>query len=272
MPLQRSKSRAAPKAPSKVGPSARPNSLEEFSEMVGGWGFGASGGLNAGWGDAVRQPYTLAWNSPATLLTLDWVVLSEAYKGQGIVQTIIDQPVEDAMRGGFEIVTDELDADQIAALMDRMGAHTEAEEQNDLPVGAMKGSLAISGVDLGESDIQSVKDAAKWARLYGGAGLIINTNQDFRTELDAEAITEDSPLQFIAADRWEMLLTLLQLYDPKNECPYTYYGLPLNRTRVVRVMGIRAPAFIRRQLQGWGLSELERCLSALNQYDRMESR
>ena len=250
--------------------SARVNSLEEFNEMFG-LGFGANGGLNVGWGDAVRQPGTLAWNSPATLLTLDWVVLSEAYKGQGIIQTVIDQPVEDALRGGFEIITDELDPVEVKDLMQRMGAMTAAEESANLPTGAMKGSLAISGVDMGESDLQSVKDAAKWARLFGGAGLIVNTDQDFKLPLNAEAITEKSPLQFIAADRWEMLLTLLQLYDTKQPCPYTYYGHPLNRSRVIRVMGIRAPAFVRRQLQGWGLSELERCLSALNQYDRMES-
>ncbi len=99
----------------------------------------------------------------------------------------------------------------------------------------------------------------------------MNTDQDFSSELNVEAITEDSPLQFIAADRWELILTLLQLYNPSVPTPYSYYGLPLNRTRVVRVMGIRAPAFVRRQLQGWGLSELERCLSAINSYDRMES-
>ncbi len=262
MPLHRPK-----KSASAAVPAARPNSLEELNSLLPGFGgFG-----NVGWGDAVRQPWTLAWNSPATLLTLDWVLLSEAYKGQGLIQTVIDQPVEDAFRGGFDIVSEDLDSDEITELMRQMGALTAAEEQNDLPTGAMKGSLSVSGVDMGESDIQSVKDALKWARLYGGSGLIVNTNQDFSSELDVEAITEDSPLQFIAADRWELILTLLQLYNPENPCPYSYYGLPLNRTRVVRVMGIRAPAFVRRQLQGWGLSELERCLSAINSYDRMES-
>ncbi len=263
MPLHRLKT--SPK-PEPVATAVRENSLEDFNSLLG-----VGGGFNTGWGDAVRQPWTMAWNSPATLLTLDWVLLSEAYKGQGLIQTIIDQPVEDALRGGFDIISDELDDDQKAEILLDIGALEAAEEKNDLPVGPMKGSLVVSGVDMGESDLQSVKDVRKWSRLFGGAGLIINTDQDFSQPLDVEAIGPDTPLQFIAADRWEMILTMLQLYDPSVPCPYNYYGLPLNRTRVIRSMGIRAPAFVRRQLQGWGLSEMERCLSAINSYDRMES-
>ena len=60
-------------------------------------------------------------------------------------------PVEDALRGGFKFVTDELSSEENAELMAAMGAKCAAEEQNDLPVGAMKGSLAVSGVDMGES-------------------------------------------------------------------------------------------------------------------------
>ena len=155
----------------------------------------------------------------------------------GVIQTMIDQPVEDAFRGGIDIKCDELDADDIDLL---------------------QGYLQECGV------IKTVKDAMRWAKLYGGAGIIINTDQDPTGELDQEAITEDSPLSFIAADRWELTLNFINA--DKVECPYNYYGQSIHKTRVIKIMGKEAPAYIRMRLQGWGMSELERMIRDLNQY------
>ena len=99
-------------------------------------------------------------------------------------------------------------------------------------------------------------DTLNWARLYGGAGLIINTDQNYSTELDVEAIDHESPLEFIAADRWELILSQTNVMSSQNPVPFNFYGLPIHRSRVVTVSGIEAPSYIRLRLQGWGMSEV----------------
>lgn len=115
-------------------------------------------------------------------------------------------------------------------------------------------------------DYDAIKLTMKWAKLFGGAGLIINTDQDPTTELDMDAVSETSPLSFIDADRWE--LTLNYYLEENIPCPYNYYGQSIHRSRVLKVMGKDAPSFIRRRLQGWGMSELERTLRGMNSYTK----
>ena len=172
-------------------------------------------------------------------LTLNRVLLSYAYMTIGVIQTFIDQPVEDAFRGGVEIETDELDEEDLDKLQDVL-------EECD--------------------DYKEVKDSMKWAKLFGGAGLIVNTDQDPKEELDFDAIDENSPLSFIAADRWE--LTLNFLLEDRVPCPYNYYGQQIHKSRVMKVNGKEAPSFIRRRLQGWGMSELERTIRDINSYNK----
>lgn len=172
-------------------------------------------------------------------VTLNRMLLSYSYMTFGIIQTFIDQPVEDAFRGGVEIDTDELNEDDLDLLQDTL---------------------------LECGDYESMKNVMKWAKLYGGAGLIINSAQDPKEELDMEAIDDSTPLSFIDADRWE--LTLSYLLEDKVPCPYNYYGQPIHRTRVIKVLGKEAPSFVRRRLQGWGMSELERVVRDVNSYTK----
>lgn len=187
----------------------------------------------------LSYPYALAGANQYNPVTLNRVLLSYAYVTFGIIQTFIDQPIEDAFRGGVEIETEELDEDDLDMLQDIL-------------------------VEC--NDYTEIKYAMKWAKLFGGAGLIINTDQDPKEELDLDLITEDSPLSFINADRWE--LTLNYLLEDRIPCPYSYYGQPIHKSRVMKVNGKEAPSFVRKRLQGWGMSELERTIRDINSYNK----
>lgn len=212
-------------------------------------------------------PYTLSNANSYQPITLNRILLSYSYMTQGLLRTVVDQPVEDAFRGGIKFKTDELSPEELKKL-------NNAFKRRRPFANNRKGIAKVNpqaGYDLSNSDLDAVKYTAKWARLYGGAGLVVNTDQDFRKELDPEKIKEDSPLQFIAADRWELVLSQVNLFAETSETPYNYYGLPLHRTRVVRMTGAEAPSYIRLRLQGWGMSVLEECIRAVNAYIKFEN-
>ena len=218
----------------------------------------------------IAQPYTLAQGNSYVPLTLNRILLSYSYMTQGLVQTLVNQPVNDAFRGGFDIKSTELSEEEITQLQNairkprrRVKAGKKDKFNRKINPNA--------AVNLGHSDVRVAMDVLNWSRLYGGAGLIINTDQNFSSELDIEAIGPDSPLEFLAADRWELILSQMNIFDVKNPTPFNYYGLPLHVSRVVKVLGIEAPSYIRLRLQGWGMSEIERCIRAINSFVKFEN-
>lgn len=206
----------------------------------------------------IAQPWTFAEGVQYTPMTLNRVALSYGYMGYGLVQTLIDIPVEDAFRGGVDIKCDELDEDDLAILYRFMNEN---------------------------GDWEAIQEALKWARLFGGSGLVIETeDENTREELKPESLTPESVLRFIAADRWELILTgttILEISrvgfnhgsnaERANEVPYLYYTMPLNRSRVIRICGKKAPSYIRTRLQGWGMSELERCMRDITSFIKFQN-
>ena len=201
----------------------------------------------------IAQPFTFSEGMAYTPFTLNRIALSYGYMSYGLVQTVVDQPVEDAFRGGLDVHSPELDEEDLKKF------HAAMEEAKDL---------------------HALKDVCKWARLYGGAGLIINTGQPPAAKFRPESIKEGSELGFIAADRWELILNALSISgndfarfgtDRENETKMNYYGVPLAPTRVLKMMGREAPSFIRQRLQGWGMSELERCMREINTYIKFQN-
>lgn len=171
--------------------------------------------------------------------------LSEAYVEIGLVQTIVNVPVDDGLRGGITIKSNELDEEQIEALNNSMDR---------------------------DDDINTAGQAEKWNRLFGGAGILILTDQDPRRPLNLQAINKDSKLEFRAVDMWELTWDkqTSEGYDPtvgeEDFNFYNYYGEQVHKSRVMRLKGITAPSFIRPRLRGWGFSVVETLIRSMNQY------
>lgn len=171
--------------------------------------------------------------------------LSEAYCELGLIQTVVDVPVDDGLRGGVEIRSKKLSPEQLEVLQDRVTR---------------------------EDDIGKVKQGLKWTRLFGGGGVLILTDQDPTTPLDLNAIGPGSILQFRGVDMWELYFDLQNtegydqaIQDEKFEF-YSYYGTKIHKSRVMKMVGLAAPSFLRPRLRGWGLSVVESLVRSVNQY------
>lgn len=214
------------------------NSLDGFVENIGGWGLP----FNNPFAPQNSRIDTMFINTRWALITNFRSVLSEAYAEYGIVQTLVDQPVADAFRTGYTIKTDKLDDSQKRKLY----YYIEMNQINE-----------------------AIMEAFNWSRLYGGAGIIINTDQKPDMPIEYSKIKEDTPLEFLPADMWE-LYTDIPMWNPWENMEKTkyfnYYGMRLDRSRVLPIMGKKAPSFIRNRLRGWGMSELERVVRSINSY------
>lgn len=172
-------------------------------------------------------------------------VLSQCYVEIGLIQTIVDVPVDDGFRGGIKIKSKELDETQI----------------NELQISLDR-----------DDDLNTAAQAQKWNRLFGGAGIIILTDQDPETPLEIELIGPDTPLEFRPVDMWELFWDKQNTegYDPAIQTQdfeyYNYYGEQIHKSRVMRLKGFTAPSFIRPRLRGWGFSVVEVLVRSINQY------
>ncbi len=169
-------------------------------------------------------------------LTINFTLLMYMYKTHGTLQTAIDMPVLDALRGGLELESKDLDADDL----DELELYLEE-----------KGVL------------DRVGDAMIWARLFGGGAIVINAG-DYEVPLAETDLQPGSMVEFYDASRWEL--------GSENRIPksgfYDFYGKRLHGSRVLTMNGKRAPYQIRWQLAGWGMSEIEKMLEDFNIYIR----
>lgn len=188
---------------------------------------------------------TIAYNNNYSLLTLNRVVLTYLYTSSGIFQTAIDLPVQDALSGGIEIDSDQMDSTEIDELLDYMEETKQWE---------------------------ALRNAWTWSRLYGGAGLVLNSNQEAEKPLNYKRLNK-TPIEFYDADRWQFDNAHPYagdyeeyFYYGDKKGLYYLYGQPIHESRVLRMRGKRAPYYVRRQLRGWGMSEGERMIKDLNLY------
>lgn len=228
----------------------------------GGLGYGGGGPFQ----DTQAQFGTLALANSYFPVTLNWTLLSQSYMTQGLLRTVVDQVVEDAFGDGIEFQSAQLDDDELKQL-NRAFCR---KRDRDSYAGTSADRLNYNaGVDLSTSDLEACKLVGKWGRLFGGSGLITNTTQAMNRQLRPDMIAADSPLTFIAADRWELILDSMNA-GSSNPVPYDYYGLPLHRSRVSRFVWAPAPSRIRQRLGGWGMSVLEECIRPVNAYLKFE--
>ena len=203
-------------------------------------------GINPTLGTApIQSANPMFYNNRYYMITNMRTLLNEMYIEHGIIQTMIDQPIEDGFRGGFKIISSELSNDEIIELEKKI-EETEA--------------------------VEKLIEALKWNRLFGGAGLIINVaGEDPRDDFDIEAVGEGREIEFYSADRWELANnpyiltpTLTPNGQRVKDVNFNYYGIEINPSRVLILRGKPAPSLKRLQLQGWGMSELERLVSPMN--------
>ncbi|MCK4793515.1 MAG: DUF1073 domain-containing protein [Desulfobacteraceae bacterium] len=191
----------------------------------------------------INKTDTLALNVRRQPLTFDRPTLNYIYQEHGIIRTAIDQPVDDALRGGVIIKSDELNPDDIKKMDEFMEK---------------------------EGTYETIKTTMKWCELFGGAGIIINNGQDPSTRLDLSSMTEDSPLAMYDADRWELGMPNRDNKPDQSQASimshYFYYTQRIHRSRVLALKGDTAPSLTRRMLMGWGLSKCEKMVRDLNKY------
>ena len=195
-----------------------------FNTFAGGGGAAASG-----FGELIN-------NNSYQLISLQRVLLTYAYVLHGPLRTLVDQPVYDAFRGGIKVKTDEVSPEELEDL------HRELKK------------LKVK---------QKVIEALRWDRLFGGAGIIINTNQDYKQPFRLEAISEKSKLEFIVGDRWELSWSGVPGVLGDN---FSYYGKTVHKSRVAKIVGEHAPSLARQRLQGWGMSVIECVIREISSY------
>lgn len=201
-----------------------------------------------GIGVQLSQADTLFKNNRWYLISNMRQLLSEIYVEHGLIQTIIDVPVDDGYRGGVDVKSEQLSADQLADLQ------VEMERNNDIGI---------------------MTQALKWNRLFGGAGVVIMTGGNPSKPLNMNELKEGKPFEFRAVDMWELFYSKQNTTDyaaaiDSNKLLsveyYDYYGIKLHKSRVIRLVGIEAPSFIRPRLRGWGVSKIETLVRSINQY------
>ena len=198
-------------------------------------------GLSGGAGNAapITSFDTMLQNTQWAPITLMWAALQNFYTTYGIIQTAIDQPVLDALRGGIDITSDgQLSADDIQELQDWL-------EEGDV--------------------LARIIDAFIWARLFGGGGLVINSEADSEDPLGDEV--KKGKIELYDCARWELTS---ERRIPKSGF-YGFYGKQVHESRVITILGKRAPWMRRAQLSDWGMSELERVIEDYNMFLRTRS-
>ena len=193
----------------------------------------------------VSQVETFFKNNRWYLISNIRQILSEIYVEHGIVQTLVDVPVDDAFRGGIDIKSDQLSEEEVQDLIQ----YVERE-------GVLKNFI----------------QAQKWTRLFGGGAVLIINDDDPATPLEPKDLEQDSEIHFKAVDLWELYFGLRTSgyaepdFVMKEPEYFNYYGHKIHKSRVVAMQGKQAPALIRAKLRGWGVSVLETVIRSYNQY------
>lgn len=187
----------------------------------------------------------LIYNSRMSYMTLQRPLLASMYLENGLLQVLVDLPVEEAFRGEFKIISSELDSADATKLLDWW--------YSDEVLGRFKAAL-------------------KWSRLFGGAGLIINTPQRKTDEFNLSRVRQGGFLEFYDADRWELNIVndsgnmLDRIGSVGTRNVFNYYGHIIDGSHILIMRGIEAPSYLRGLFSGWGVSVGESIVRSLNNY------
>lgn len=177
--------------------------------------------------------------------------LQALYEQDGFAAAIIDCVPDEAMRQGFSVTTgDEAVDAALASVLERLGAR------------------------------QRLNEAWAWGRLYGGGAVFVGADdgRDPREPLDLMAVRS---VRFLTTLERQDLTPARWVTDPLSPGFGDVEVYRLARTgggggndtrevhasRLLRFYGARTTARRRAQIQGWGVSELQRVYDKLQQFN-----
>lgn len=178
------------------------------------------------------------------LITRNWIMLTYLFSGNGLFQTAVQLPVQDALAKRIKLELPAGSPEDVDAVLDWFEEH---------------------GV------WQHLENFWSWVRVYGGGALVVNTDQDPEQPLNYRRL-KGAPIEFYDMDRWQIsarnfdAMDPLLCYDISNADQLYVNGVKMHASRAILGKGKQAPVYIRRQLFGWGMSEAERMLRDLNNY------
>lgn len=165
----------------------------------------------------------------------DWQSLDQAYQTNWLARQIVSVPAEDMTREWRAIKCD--GAEEIRVEEDRLG----------IPM--------------------QVNEALEWARLFGGGGILMLTGQDLTKPLNLDRVRKGSLERVIVFDRFDMQAMTLNTWNvlAANYLQPEFYNITggsqqIHWSHFARFSGARLPRRQRVQTQGWGDSELRKCL------------
>lgn len=185
-------------------------------------------------------------NISLELLSLQQILLTYLYKTFGILAKVIDIPVDDAYKdGGFDLEADSIDEEELKKLEDNI--------------------KRLQSID-------ALKTARKWARLFGGAALVLNDGGDLSKPVDLKTLYK-KPFELIPVDRWQLQYSEPNINLPKGKWTLTQYGhidkatvTTIDNSRVFILRGKCAPYLIQQQVNGWGISVYEQIFQDMSQF------
>lgn len=164
--------------------------------------------------------------------------LDAAYQSNWIARQIVDIPAGDMIREWRTIKSD--DSEEIQ----------QEEQRLDLRI--------------------ACGDALSWARLFGGAGILMLTNQDLGKPLEVNKIKKGDLERLLVLDRWEMQPQTMNTWDvlASNYLMPEFYTVQggsqsIHWSHFARFNGAKLPRRQMAQTQGWGDSELRKCMEDL---------
>lgn len=193
-------------------------------------------------------------NVSLVMISQQQLLLSYLYKTYGILAKMVDIPVDDAYKGG--------------------GVTLECETVSEDELKALERKIDKC------QDIRQIKNARKWARLYGGAALIALSGNDLSTPLNPQNL-KGRPLEFMAVDRWQLSYSEPNINMPGGQWEYVQnFGSGGNRkvntssnvmrrihsSRIFPIKGKEAPWIVMQRVNGWGISIYEQIFSDMSQY------
>jgi len=175
---------------------------------------------------------------------IEYGALEAMYRNDWVSGKVVDLPVQDATRKWRQIVSESVDAEKIDMV--------KASEE-----------------DLGFRD--AVIEAMLWARLYGGAGIVLGIDDADPSEpLDVENVKQGDLKYLHVFDRHDLQVMSVNQTDPYSETfrkPETYVVAgsqqPIHASRILIFDGRALPWRLRERNDYWGESWLAHVYDAI---------